>query len=170
MKKIINLTIFSVLILVMSSAVAQPKISDYLNKKFLDFPAFNEQGKVVRLSDVAGHGKPVVFIFWAYGDRDSFKFLPKLNYLLDKYKGKVIFIAGLLSRSDLKEVQKAKKLIPLKFPVWLVDYKAAVLYNIRKVDVPLILYIDEKGYIKNIVVRPKSVESVEKYVKDLIKE
>ncbi len=169
MRKIFNI-IAILFIFMYGTSIAQPKVSEYLNKKFLDFPAFNEQGKVVKLSDVAGHGKPVVFIFWAYGDRDTFKLLPKLNYLLDKYKGKVIFIAGLLSRSNLKEVQKAKKLIPLKFPVWLVDYKAAVLYNIRKVDVPLILYIDGKGYIKNIIVRPKSVESVEKYVKELIKE
>ncbi len=155
------------LILFATSVLAKPL--DLLNKKAPDFLGKNEEGKVLKLSDVIKQGKPVVFIFFAVGDVDTYKFLPKLNPLYEKYKDKVNIIAGLLSKSDLKEVKELKEFAPLKMPVWLVSGKAIGLYQIRKVDVPYILFIDKNGIIKNIIIRPKSVERIEKNIQLLIK-
>ena len=79
-------------------------------------------------------------------------------------------MAVLLSRSDKKEVQELKKMLPLKIPVYL-GYKDAIdNYNIRKVDVPLIILVDRDGLITNIVARPESeMEEVYPFEKDLQK-
>ncbi len=166
MKKIISLQLIFTLFMVFS-VTAKPL--DLLNKKAPDFLGMNEEGKVLKLSDVIKKGKPVVFIFFAVGDVDTYKFLPKLNPLYEKYKDKVNMIAGLLSKSDLKEVKELKEFVPLKMPIWLVDSKAIREYQILKVDVPYILFIDKNGIIKNIIIRPKSVEKIEKNIKILIK-
>jgi peroxiredoxin len=166
MRKIVSLQlIFTFLVAI--SVFAKPL--DLLNKKAPDFLGKTEEGKIVKLSDVIKEGKPLVFIFFAVGDLDTYKFLPKLNPLYEKYKDKVNMIAGLLSKSDLKEVKELKKFVPLKMPVWLVDSKAIREYQILKVDVPYILFIDKNGTIKNIIIRPKSTEKIEKNIELLVK-
>ncbi len=166
MKKIFYFQLVFLFLLV-SSVFAKPL--DLLNKKAPDFLGKTEEGKIVKLSDVIKEGKPVVFIFFAVGDVDTYKFLPKLNPLYEKYKGKVNMIAGLLSKSDLKELKELKEFVPLKMPLWLVSGKVVNLYQIRKVDVPYVLFIDKDGKIKNIIIRPKSVDRIEKMIKVLIK-
>ncbi len=166
MKKIFYLK-FIFLFLFAVSAFAKPL--DLLNKEAPDFLGKTEDGKIVKLSDVVKEGKPVVFIFFAVGDVDTYRFLPKLNPLYEKYKDKVNIIAGLLSKSNLKEVKELKQFVPLKMPVWLVDSKAIREYQILKVDVPYILFIDRNGKIKNIIIRPKSIEKIEKNIQLLIK-
>ncbi len=158
---------FIFFILFATSVLAKPL--DLLNKEPPDFLGETEKGKIVKLSDIIKEGKPVVFIFFAVGDVDTYKFLPKLNPLYEKYKDKVNIIAGLLSKSDLKEVKELKKFVPLKMPIWLVSGKAIGLYQIRKVDVPYVLFIGKDGKIKNIIIRPKSVEKIEKNIKLLIR-
>jgi len=140
---------------------------DLVGKPAPDFYGKDEAGNIRKLSEFKG--KNVVVIFWAIGDVDTYRFLPKLNPLYKKYKDKVIFIAPLLSKSDAKEVKEAKKMIPLQIPVWLAGTDAIEGYSIEKIDVPYIVFIDKNQTIKNIIIRPKSVEEIEKNIKELIK-
>ncbi len=114
--------------------------------------------KEIHLSDILKKGKPVLIIFWAIGDRPgTYYFLPEMNKLYEKYKDKVEFMAVLLSRSDGKEVQKAKKFLPLKIPVYRAYSDAIKNYNIAKVDVPYLVFIKPDGTIVRILLRPASV-------------
>jgi len=164
-----------------------------VGKEFRDFTAIDETGKVVKASQVIDH-KPAVIIFFAIGDQPgTFRFLPNMNRLYEKYKDRVVFMAVLLSRSNKKEVQELKKMLPLKIPVYLGYTDAIRNYDIRKVDVPLILFVDKEGFVTNIISRPESemeeiyppekslkeketiedrisqsIEIIEKYIKKLI--
>ncbi|HIE59867.1 MAG TPA: redoxin domain-containing protein [Persephonella sp.] len=109
------------------------------------------------LKDILKKGKPVVIIFWAIGDRTgTYYFLPEMNNLYEKYKDKVEFMAVLLSKSDGKEVQEAKKIIPLKIPVYRAYSDAIFNYNISKVDVPYLVFITLDGKIQRVLLRPES--------------
>ncbi|WP_457643014.1 TlpA disulfide reductase family protein [Persephonella sp.] len=130
--------------------------SSVVGKRFVDFTSIDEKGREVKASQVI-NGKPAVVVFFAIGDQPgTFKFLPHMNDLYEKYKDKVVFMAVLLSRSDPEEVKELKQMLPLKIPVYLGYSDAVKGYGIRKVDVPLILFIDRKGIIKHLVVRPES--------------
>jgi peroxiredoxin len=130
--------------------------STVVGKEFKDFTSIDEKGNVVKASQVIDH-KPAVIIFFALGDQaGTFKFLPNMNRLYEKYKDRVVFMAVLLSRSNAEEVKDLKKMLPLKIPVYL-GYKDAILnYGIRKVDVPLILFVDRSGLVTHIIARPES--------------
>lgn len=143
--------------------------ADLTGKPFLDFYGKDESGKVLKLSDIAGKGKPVVVVFWAVGDIDTYKVLPKINPLYEKYKDKVLFVAPLLSRSNPKEVQEAKKTIPLKMPVWLAGTDAIKSYDIDKVDVPYIVFISKEGRIENILKTARDEKDIEDNIKKLIR-
>ncbi|MCX7739101.1 MAG: TlpA family protein disulfide reductase [Hydrogenothermaceae bacterium] len=143
--------------------------SELTEKKFADFYGKDESGKVVKLSEIAGKGKPVVVVFWAIGDVDTYKILPKINSLYDKYKNRVLFVAPLLSKSDEREVKEAKKLIPLKVPVWLAGTDAIKGYNINKVDVPYVVFIDKDGNILSVMKTTRDEKDIEKSILDLLK-
>ncbi len=167
--------------------------SSLVGKEFRDFRSIDEKGNVVKASQIIDH-KPAVIVFFAIGDQPgTFKFLPNMNRLYEKYKDKAVFMAVLLSRSNKNEVQELKKMLPLKLPVYLGYTDAIRNYGIRKVDVPLIVFVDKQGLITNIIARPEStmeeiyppekslekketikerisqsIEIIEKYIKKLI--
>ncbi|MCX7759804.1 MAG: TlpA family protein disulfide reductase [Hydrogenothermaceae bacterium] len=143
--------------------------SDLVGEKFKDFYGKDESGKILKLSDIAGKGKPVVVVFWAIGDVDTYKVLPQINSIYDKYKDKVVFVAPLLSKSDDKEVKEAKKMIPLKLPVWLAGTDSIKAYSIEKVDVPYIVFISKDGKVVNIMKTARDLNQVEKNIKEIIK-
>ena len=138
----------------------------FLGEECVYYPTdiyYRENGKLKKrckeyhLKDILKKGKPVVIIFWAIGDRSgTYYFLPKMNKLYDKYKDKVEFMAVLLSKSDGKEVQEAKKVIPLKIPVYRAYSDAIFNYNISKVDVPYLVFITPDGKIQRVLLRPES--------------
>ncbi len=197
--------ILYVLLVVLSFFISSPAQSDFkfpkneykhlAGKEFLDFRMIDEKGKVVHLKDFVKKGKPVVIVFWAIGDAPgTFEFLPEFNKLYKKYKDKVIFMAVLLSRSTLEEVQEAKKEIPLDIPVYLAYREAIERYKIAKIDVPYIVLIKPNGEIKRIMIRPESytryeepkqpltekrvrteiiaesIEKLDRYIKELLEE
>ncbi|MEZ0322795.1 MAG: TlpA disulfide reductase family protein [Hydrogenothermaceae bacterium] len=161
MKKFLFATILSISSLVFAT--------ELIGDKFKDFYGKDESGKIFKLSDIAGKGKPVVIVFWAIGDVDTYKVLPHINSLYDRYKDKVIFIAPLLSKSDDKEVKEAKKMIPLKLPVWLAGTDSIKAYDIEKVDVPYIVFISKDGKVVNIIKTARDVNQIEKNIKEIIK-
>ena len=132
------------------------KINQLIGKKYLDFYGMDEDGKETSISKIID-GKPAVIIFFAIGDKPgTFDFMPHMNELYDRYKSKVNFVAVLLSRSDREEVQELKRITPINIPV-LRGYSDAIEnYQISKVDVPYILFIDKNGVIKHIILRPES--------------
>ncbi len=132
------------------------KINSFIGKKYKNFHGITEEGKEIAISDMI-NGKPTLIIFFAIGDKPgTFDFMPYMNELYEKYKDKVNFIAVLLSRSDAEEVQELKKITPINMPV-LRGYSDAIEnYQISKVDVPYILFIDKDGLIKHIILRPES--------------
>ncbi|SNZ06372.1 AhpC/TSA family protein [Persephonella hydrogeniphila] len=166
-----------------------------VGKEFKDFTSIDEKGNEVKASQIVDH-KPAVIIFFAIGDQPgTFKFLPNMNKLYEKYKDKVVFMAVLLSRSNPEEVKKLKKMLPLKIPVYLGYRDAIINYGIRKVDVPLILFVDRNGLITNVIARPEStaeeiyppeknlqkkesiegrisqsIKIIDRYIKEIIKE
>ncbi len=132
------------------------KIKSFIGKKYKNFHGITEKGKEVSISEVI-NGKPAVIIFFAIGDKPgTFDFMPHMNKLYEKYKDKVNFVAVLLSRSDAGEVQELKRITPINMPI-LRGYSDAIeSYQISKVDVPYILFIDKDGLIKHIILRPES--------------
>ncbi|RUM59586.1 MAG: hypothetical protein DSY59_04245 [Persephonella sp.] len=132
------------------------KINQLIGKKYLDFYGIDEDGKETSISEIID-GEPTVIIFFAIGDKPgTFDFMPHMNELYDRYKSKVNFVAVLLSRSDREEVQELKRIAPINIPV-LRGYSDAIEnYQISKVDVPYILFIDKNGVIKHIILRPES--------------
>lgn len=132
--------------------------SSVVGKEFLDFTSRDETGKEVKASQVIDH-KPAVVVFFAIGDQPgTFKFMPQMNSLYEKYKDRVVFMAVLLSRSNPEEVKELKKMLPLKLPVYLGYRDAIINYQIQKVDVPLIIFVDRAGLITHIIARPESTE------------
>ncbi|WP_456383587.1 peroxiredoxin family protein [Persephonella sp.] len=169
--------------------------SSVVGKKLKDFTSIDENGNVVKASRVIDH-KPAVIIFFAIGDKPgTFDFMPAMNSLYEKYRDRVVFMAVLLSRSNPKEVKELKQMLPLKIPVYL-GYRDAIKgYNIRKIDVPLILIVDDNQTIRHIIARPEStmeevyppdssitqkdtqegrikqsIELIDRYIKQLLKE
>ncbi|MDQ7055092.1 MAG: redoxin domain-containing protein [Persephonella sp.] len=132
--------------------------SSVVGKEFLDFTSIDEKGKEVKASQIIDH-RPAVIVFFALGDQPgTFKFMPHMNSLYEKYRDKVVFMAVLLSRSDPAEVKELKKMLPLKLPVYLGYSDAIINYQIQKVDVPLIVFVDKTGLITHIIARPESTE------------
>jgi thiol-disulfide isomerase/thioredoxin len=134
----------------------EKSISEFIGKEQINFHGIDESGKEVDIKSIT-EGKPAVIVFFAIGDKPgTFDFLPHMNELYDKYKDKVEFVGVLLSRSNAKEVQELKKMLPLKMPV-LLGYSDAIKgYEISKLDVPFIVFVDEKGKVERIIVRPES--------------
>ena len=132
------------------------KINKFIGKRFIDFHGIDEEGKEVAISDMI-QGKPAVIIFFAIGDKPgTFDFMPYMDELYQKYNSKVQFVAVLLSRSDSEEVKELKEMVPINMPV-LRGYSDAIKnYEISKVDVPYMLFIDKNGVIKHIILRPES--------------
>ncbi|MFN3787221.1 MAG: TlpA family protein disulfide reductase, partial [Sulfurihydrogenibium azorense] len=122
----------------------------------------------VKASEYIGKGKPAVVVYWAIGDVDTYKILPKINQLYKKYKDKVIFIAPLLSVSNPKEVQEAKKFIPIDMPVWLAGSDSIKGYSIEKVDVPYLVFIDKNGNIVDIMTTARDIKKIEENIKKLL--
>ncbi|RMD46709.1 MAG: TlpA family protein disulfide reductase [Aquificota bacterium] len=136
--------------------VSDKQLSQFINKDYKKFRGINEEGKIVSIQDIVD-GKPSVLIFFAIGDKPgTFDFLPHMNSLYEKYKGKVEFAAVLLSRSNKEEVKELKKMLPLKIPVLLGFNEAISQYKITKLDVPYLVFIDKNGKVKHIILRPES--------------
>ncbi len=132
------------------------KIKKFIGKKYKDFHGITEEGKEIAISEMI-NGKPALIIFFAIGDKPgTFDFMPHMNELYDKYKGKVNFVAVLLSRSDAEEVQELKRIAPINIPILRGFSDAIENYQISKVDVPYILFIDKNGVIKHIILKPES--------------
>ncbi|MDM7274369.1 TlpA family protein disulfide reductase [Sulfurihydrogenibium azorense] len=155
-----------VVLLLVGLSFANPQ--DLIGKKFVDFYGKDESGKVVKASEYIGKGKPAVVVYWAIGDVDTYKILPKINQLYKKYKDKVIFIAPLLSVSNPKEVQEAKKFIPIDMPVWLAGSDSIKGYSIEKVDVPYLVFIDKNGNIVDIMTTARDIKKIEENIKKLL--
>ena len=156
----------SVVLFLVGLSFASPQ--DLIGKKFVDFYGKDESGKVVKASDYVGKGKPAVIVYWAIGDVDTYKVLPKINQLYKKYKDKVIFIAPLLSVSNPKEVKEAKKFIPIDIPVWLAGSDSIKGYSIEKVDVPYLVFIDKNGNIVDIMTTARDIKKIEENIKKLL--
>ncbi len=176
--------------------VSDKQLAEYIGKTYKKFRGITEDGKVVNIKDLID-GKPALLIFFAIGDKPgTFDFLPHMNELYEKYKNKVAFVAVLLSRSDKEEVQELKKLLPLKIPVLRAYGEAISRYKITKLDVPYMVFIDKNGKVRHIILRPESemikespkvdhpeykgksqeerismsMKTIEKYIKEIIKE
>ncbi|WP_028951168.1 TlpA family protein disulfide reductase [Sulfurihydrogenibium subterraneum] len=156
----------SVVLLLVGLSFASPQ--DLIGKEFVDFYGKDESGKVVKASDYVGKGKPAVIVYWAIGDVDTYKVLPKINQLYKKYKDKVIFIAPLLSVSNPKEIKEAKKFIPIDMPVWLAGSDSIKGYSIEKVDVPYLVFIDKNGNIVDVMTTARDIKKIEENIKKLL--
>ena len=164
MKKIV----LSILLFIYPVFVFAEDYKNLIGKNFIDFYGKDEKGKIVKLSDIAGKGKPVVVVYWAIGDVDTYTVLPEINKIGKKYKDKIILIAPLLSVSNEKEVKEAKKFLPFDFPVWLAGSDSIRAYSIEKVDVPYIVFIDKEGNIKNIIKTARNIKEIEENIKSLL--
>jgi len=127
-----------------------------VGRNFRDFTVRDEKGQEMKASQIID-SRPGIIVFFALGDKPgTFDFLPHMNRLYEKYGDDVVFMAVLLSRSNLKELKELKRMLPLKMPVYLAYSDSIKNYSIRKVDVPLILIVDGRGTVRYMIARPES--------------
>ena len=89
------------------------KIMTAEGKKFLDFNAFSNEGKKVKLSDFVGKGKIVVLNLWSTTGRKVQSNVSEFKAVADKYKGKVEFMSFAIDK-DVAAWNNAIK----KYEMW----------------------------------------------------
>lgn len=127
--------------------IAQQEKTD-VSKPFTDLIMETPEGKVVKLSDFVGKGKPVLVDFWASWCAPCRQGMPELIRIYDKYKGK-FEIVGVAFDEDRGAWQRAITRLELPWPQ-MSDLKgwkseAAKEYGIH--SIPHTVLIDNNGVI-----------------------
>lgn len=129
--------------------------------KVLEIELPDESGKIIKLSDVVGNGKPVAVIFSALTASESPEFNMELAKIYDRYKGNVEFYNVSLDPDQYTWRESAVN-IP-----WITVYapaqfnsEAARLYNVNQI--PTIFVYDRQG---ELVDRPTTLSDFEKLIK-----
>lgn len=129
-------------------------------KPFTDFTMKAPDGKDIKLSDIAGHGKYVLVDFWASWCGPCRRSMPELIEFYNKNKDKGLEIVGVSFDNNEQSWQKAIKALGLPWKQmsdlkgW--NSQAAQIYDIRAI--PNTLLIDPKG---NIVGKGMTHEQIE---------
>ena len=115
--------------------------------KVPDFTVYDQNGKVVHLSDYKG--KPVVINFWASWCPPCKSELPHFEEIYQSEKDKVVFLMVDLTDGERETQDKAQSYMQsmhYTFPVYFdLDENAAMTYGIR--SIPMTLFIDKDGYV-----------------------
>lgn len=129
-------------------------------KPFTDFTMKAPDGKDIKMSDIAGHGKYVLVDFWASWCGPCRRSMPELIEFYNKNKDKGLEIVGVSFDNNEQSWQKAIKALGLPWKQmsdlkgW--NSQAAQIYDIRAI--PNTLLIDPKG---NIVGKGMTHEQIE---------
>ncbi len=136
--------------------------------KAYDFSLKDENGKVVKLSELKGN---VIFIiFWSTHCKTCEKEMPKISKeLIPKFKDKPVkFLAVVINTKDLKEIEKKKKEWGFDIPVLIGDRKTKAKYRIF--GTPTVYILRKDLTVGKIFMGKKDIKIFEKYINKLLNE
>lgn len=127
----------------------------------IDIEMPDEKGRMVKLSDIAGKGKPVVVIFSVLTHHDS----PALNYELaqiyNRHKGNVEFY-NVSVDADQYEWREAAVNLPWITVFSPTGINSETMINYNVVELPAYYVYDSQG---NLISRPASLKELESNLK-----
>ena len=133
-----------------------------------DFVMYDKDGREVKLSSYKG--KPIVMNFWATWCGPCRAELPAFQAMYDKYGEKLQFLMVNLTDGIEETKEKVEAFISkdkYSFPVFYdLSQKGAYYYSVS--SVPLTVFIDKEGNIKNMRVGAMNEQMLSRYIDDLI--
>ena len=129
--------------------------------KAKDFALPDENGKIVKLSDLKGN--VVVLIFWSTTCGTCKKELPQISVLQGEYDNKPVkFYAIVINTKDLNEIKKTKEEWGFDIPVLIGNFE--VKKNYRIIGTPITYVIDKDGKIKRFFLGEVSLKRLKKAI------
>jgi len=116
-------------------------------KRYIDFVVTTAEGKTMKLSDYAGHGRPVIVDFWASWCPPCRAEIPKLKTLKTRY-GDRIEVVGVAVWDKPEDTRKAIDELGITWPVMMGTQplnQPTDLYGVK--GIPTIVVIDGSGTI-----------------------
>lgn len=133
--------------LVLSNKMTKPKrekIYSYLNKKLPSFVSLSLKYKKVDISNL--DGKPTLLNFWFTSCAPCIAEMPGLNQIMNKYKGKVNFIA--ITYENKKSVESFLK--KHKYNFIQIAGASEFIDTLGIKNFPKNIFIDRKGIVRRI--------------------
>lgn len=132
-----------------------------------DFSVTDINGNLVNLSNC--FGKPIVVNFWATWCGPCKSELPAFNNMYKKYGEKVIFLMVNLTDGFREKEENVKEFISsnnYEFPIFFdKEYSASNAYSVY--SIPMTLFINPDGTLKDTHIGAMSEKTLEKYIKEL---
>lgn len=133
-----------------------------------DISVFDKRGEEIKLSSY--NGKPVVMNFWATWCGPCRAELPAFQTMYDKYGEKIQFFMVNLTDGIEETKEEVDFFISdggYTFPVFYdLNQSAAYAYSVS--SVPLTVFIDKEGNIKNMRVGAMNEQMLSHYIDELI--
>ncbi|NLZ36049.1 MAG: TlpA family protein disulfide reductase [Clostridiales bacterium] len=134
-----------------------------------DFTVKDSDNNDIKLSDK--FGKPIIVNIWATWCGPCLSELPAFNSLADKYKDDISFMMVNLTDNTMDTIDAVKEFTANKgytFPVYYdTEGSAAQAYNVF--SIPLTIFIDENGNVKDQHVGSMSEDILQGYIDELLK-
>ncbi len=135
--------------------------------KAYNFQLKDENGKIVKLEDFKGN--VVLVIFWHPLCGSCRAFMPELNLLYEKFKGKPVkFLAVNMGDENGEEIKKIKEKWGFDIPV-LLDGKS-IKSQYRVIGTPIVYFLRKDLTIDKILYGRTDISKVEKVINNLLKE
>jgi len=135
--------------------------------KAKDFSLPDENGKIVKLSELKGN--VVVLIFWSTKCGSCKKKLPKISVLQGEYDNKPVkFYAVVINTKDLEEIKKIKEEWGFDIPVLIGNFD--IKKNYRIIGTPITYVINKDGKIKRFFLGEVSLKRLKKAINKALKD
>lgn len=138
----------------------------YAELKAPDFQLKDEDGKIVKLSDLKND--VVLITFWATTCHSCKKELPQLqSKLYPSYKDKVKFYAIVVDTDNVNKIKQIKKEWGFSFPVLIGSFEVMEKYRI--IGTPITYIIGKDNKIVKIFIGPQDVDKFKEALEKAIK-
>lgn len=146
--------------------VPSGKIGILIGDSAPDFLLNDVDGKQVRLSDYKGKQAVILDFFatWCPYCNDE---MPRLDKLVEPYKGKILMIAVDNDQESVSEIRSFRDKYSFKFPV-LVDPDAKVVELYQIVGQPHTFYINREGVIVDRKYGSSTDEDLKKRIEKIV--
>ncbi|ACD65828.1 MAG TPA: TlpA family protein disulfide reductase [Sulfurihydrogenibium sp.] len=138
----------------------------YAELKAPDFQLKDEDGKIVKLSDLKND--VVLITFWATTCHSCKKELPELqSKLYPIYKDKVKFYAIVIDTDNVSKIKQVKKEWGFSFPVLIGNYEVMEKYRI--IGTPITYIIGKDNKIVKIFIGPQDINKFKEVLEKALK-